>query len=122
MLLKRTVRGFISQKRKGVINKHVFSQIIDSSTRITKHSSSLIDHIYTNNRDVIIEHAVPNYAISDHLPVCCTRYVGQLPKHKGHTSFTYRSYKHFCEETFLKSISEIDLNRIIESQTDVNAS
>ena len=114
-------KHFNNQKWESIINKHVFSQIIDSSTRITKHSSSLIDHIYTNNRDVIIEHAVPNYAISDHLPVCCTRYVGQLPKHKGHTSFTYRSYKHFCEETFLKSISEIDF-RIIESQTDVNAS
>ena len=47
--------------------------------------------------------------------------MGQLPKHKGHTSFTYRSYKHFCEETFLNSISELDF-RIIESQIDVNTS
>ena len=118
LLLKSTVnKVFLSQKRESVINKHVFSQIIDSPTRITKHSS-LIDHIY--NRDVIIENAVPKYAISDH-PVCCNRYVGQLPKHNGHTSFAYRSYKHFCEETFLKSIFGLDF-RIIETQIDVNTS
>jgi len=46
-------KRFINQKWESVINKHVFSQIIDCPTRITKHSSSLIDHIYTNNPDVI---------------------------------------------------------------------
>ena len=103
------------------IHKHGFSQIIDTPTRITNQTSSLIDHIYTNTRDVIIDHQVPTYTISDHLPVCCTRYTGKMAKHHGHDMITYRSYKHFSEEKFLSDISMIDF-RVIESQYDVNRS
>ena len=43
------------------------------------------------------------YAISDHLPVCCTQYVNQLPKHEGRSDITYRSYKRFCENNRLNN-------------------
>ena len=63
MIADKNGKHFKNQGWENIISTHGFSQIIDSPTRMTKHSSSLIDHIYTNNRDVIIEHDVPNSGV-----------------------------------------------------------
>ena len=41
-------------------------QIITSCTRITAHSETLIDHVYTSCPQHIVESFVPQLAISDH--------------------------------------------------------
>ena len=50
-----------------------------SPTRITQTSATLIDHMYTNNPDVITEVSVPDPSISDHCPISCSRSI-KLPK------------------------------------------
>ena len=42
------------------------TQLVKSPTRITQTSVTLIDHIYTNNPDVITEVSVPDLSIIDH--------------------------------------------------------
>ena len=53
--------------------------LVKSPTRITQTSATLIDHIYTNNPDVITEVSVPDLSISDHCPISCSRSI-KLPK------------------------------------------
>ena len=43
-----------------------FKQLINSPTRITGNTSTLIDHFLTNAHDVICQSGVNNTAISDH--------------------------------------------------------
>ena len=50
-----------------------YSQLVDKQTRVSQHSSTLIDHILSNAPNLISSISVPQYSISDHLPVCLTR-------------------------------------------------
>ena len=45
-------------------------QLVDSPTKVTPVSSSLIDHAYSNRAKYIVDVFVPYYALSDHYPVC----------------------------------------------------
>ena len=76
------------------------SQVIANPTRITANSSSVLDHIYTNNYN---QH-IPTHAlysdISDHLPVLIMSKNFKLPK------LQYKCYKRdFIEDDFLLEMS-----------------
>ena len=47
------------------------TQLVKSPTRVTQMSATLIDHICTNNPDVITEVSVSDSSISDHCPIFC---------------------------------------------------
>ena len=49
--------------------KHSFVQTVSKPTRITDHSATLIDHVYTNNIENITSCNVLTYDISDHLAI-----------------------------------------------------
>ena len=59
-----------------------FSQLVKEPTRVTAHSATLIDHVYTNQTNKITECFVPKIALSDHYPVCFTGYTSQLQTKK----------------------------------------
>ena len=79
-----------------------YTQCVQSPTRVTSTTSTLIDHIYVSNPDRLIRTHVPMTSMSDRSPVCCTLSC-QIPKAKAgkHTTVTYRSYKHFDAGSFL---------------------
>jgi hypothetical protein len=81
-------------------------QLVTSSTRTTPTSSSLIDHIYTNNPKAIINTIVLDLSISDHNPISCTRSI-KLPKPEpvGHTHISFRSFKHFNQNAFFADLN-----------------
>jgi len=43
-----------------------YSQFVDKQTRVSQHSSTLIDHIFSNAPNNISSISVPHYSISDH--------------------------------------------------------
>ena len=49
------------------------AQLITSPTQTTPTSTSLIDHIYTNNPSVVVTTDVSDLSISDHNPISCPR-------------------------------------------------
>ena len=49
-----------------------FMPIITKPTRITDHTATLIDHIYTNTPEKLIKSGICLADIFDHLPVFCT--------------------------------------------------
>ena len=77
-------------------------QMITSPTRITPHSSMLIDHIYTSDISIVSNILVPATGISNHFPVCCTLYVKTVkPVLNVHSSVVYRCFEWFDERAFL---------------------
>ena len=52
---------------------HGLKQIIESHTRITEHTSTLIDHILTNSVENISQSGVLEIGLSDHQAIFCTR-------------------------------------------------
>ena len=84
-------------------------QMVKDATRVTAHSSTLLDHVYTNQPDMISECFVTAIALSDHYPVCFTRRMTTRVKKHQHDAIRYRSYTHFLEADFLDDLSkEID--------------
>lgn len=54
---------------KYLILKYGLTQMVCTPTRVTKHSSSIINHIYSNSLGNIVEVNVPNYSVIDHFPI-----------------------------------------------------
>ena len=61
-----------SQQVIDIMSNHGFIQTISRPTRITEHSSTLIDHIYTNNLNRMIKTNVVTVDLSDHLAIVAT--------------------------------------------------
>ena len=93
-----------------------FMPIITKATRITDHSKTSIDHIYTIIPQKVLKSGICSAGISDHLPVFCTI------AHKFPTieSSYNRYFSNFNKDSFLKEISEIDFASLIGD--DVNES
>ena len=63
------------------------TQRVQKATRVTATSSTLLDHIYTNNTSLVTNVRVPEVGISDHFPTICTwLYNPPKVKTRGHTT------------------------------------
>ena len=82
------------------------TQLIESPTRITPTSATLIDHIYTNNPDAFTDVSVSDLSISDHCPISCTKSVKLSKcKLKTHSLISFRSFKHFNKTAFCADLN-----------------
>ena len=89
------------------------SQIIKSPTRVTNTTETLIDHIYINNPDRVLNSTVHQTSMSDHFTVQCELACTILKAHaKPHSIITYRSFKHFDSMCFLKELGDCSFNEI----------
>ena len=95
------------------LSLYQLTQLIKTPTRKTHSSSTLIDHIYTNVKDKIINVLVSASGISDHYPIFCT-YLLKTPKPNNNTHVTIesRSFKNFKEEDFLIDLSLCNFTQI----------
>ena len=82
--------------------------IITKPTRLTYHSATLIDHIYTNSTSKIVS-GIVMVDISDHLPVVC---VTNIPVKKHNPIKYYRDYSNFDQESYLQDINAVNWNAI----------
>ena len=80
-------------------------QHIDTPTRVTAHSETIIDHVYTSDAGPLADISVPSIAISDHYPISLTRTTRKF-KRQEHISIQYRSYNNFDEDSFLTDLAE----------------
>ena len=94
-----------------------FMPIITKPTRITDHTATLIDHIYTNTPEKLIKSGICLADISDHLPVFCTM-AEALPTNNEPKFF--RDFRHFNEEAFHQDLIAVDFKTLISN--DVNES
>lgn len=94
-----------------------FLPIITKATRITNHTATLIDHIYTNSPEKVIQSGICLADISDHLPCFCT-IATKIPTHVQQKY--YRDFSNFDDSSFTKDLNNIDFRNMIN--TDVNDS
>ena len=94
-----------------------FMPVITKATRVTDHTSSLIDDIYTNAPEKVIKSGICLADISDHLPVFCT-IANTLPT--SNKARYFRDFTHFNQNAFLLDLSSIDFRTLVNA--DVNES
>ena len=80
-------------------------QMINSPTRITTHSSSLIDHILTNGSEKISNAGVIDIGLSDHQLIFCTRKLIRS-KPNFHKTIKCRSFKNYTSEKLILKLNE----------------
>ena len=94
-----------------------YMPLITKATRITDHTATLIDHIYTNVPQKTTKAGICLADISDHLPVFCT-VANRLPLSQETKHF--RDFSHFNKDLFLNDLEAIDFNNLVNE--DVNQS
>ena len=82
-----------------------FLPLFSKPTRLTDHSSTLIDHIYTNAPIQNTTSGIALADISDHLSVFC---ICNVPTSKNKQITYYRDYSSFCKEQYLADLSQIN--------------
>ena len=106
---------YSNSKWADLVAKFGLHQLVQSPTRVAKYSSSIIDHIYTNNLDYVLEVNVPSISISDHYPTCLTRSntvkVCQN-KFAEHKTIKYRSFKKFNETNFQRDLANSNVDNV----------
>ena len=108
-----------TNKMTKVLDNSGFIQLIDTATRVTKNSSSLIDHIYTNETRKISQSGVIESGISDHFITFCTRKIlrGQIGKHN---TIKIRPMKNYSKEIFVDLLKGYDWNLVCQVKDNVN--
>ena len=94
-----------------------YMPLITKATRITDHSKTLIDRIYTNLPEKVLLAGICLVDISDHLPCFCTLTSKLQPYclQKFH-----RDFSSFNNDSFLCNLNKVDFMSFITS--DVNLS
>ena len=82
-------------------------QMVQTPTRITCNSSSLIDHILTNFSDRISQSGIVDTGISDHQLIFCTRKITKI-KVNGHRQIAFRSLENYSEKSFVQELEKIN--------------
>ena len=97
----------LKNKYTDILNSCHFSQLIEEPTRVTQNSSTLIDHIHSNNTEKICQSGVLKSGISDHYIIYCTRKVvrGQINKHY---TIKTRSLKEYSKERYNEYLESLD--------------
>ena len=111
-LLDNNPTSLISEL-KFITNLYQYEQLIKEPTRITKDTSTLIDHFYTTNSNLITSSGVTAMTISDHYLIYGIRKFKtfkQAPKF-----IEYRDFKHFHEQNFLWNLASLSTLNLIHS-------
>ena len=90
--------------------------VITKPTRLTHHSATLIDHIYTNTTSQIIS-GIITVDLSDHFPVIC---ITDIPVKRHNTVRYYRDYSKYNEDSYLQDISTVNWNAIYSERNDLH--
>ena len=96
-----------------------FMPIITKPTRITDHTATLIDHIYTNTPEKLIKSGLCLADISDHLPVFCT--MANTSPTNNEPRF-FRDFRHFNEDAFHQDLLAVDFKALISNEVNESIS
>ena len=95
------------KRYKEFCSLHGIEQLLTLPTRITKNSSSLLDHVLTNSADRISLFGIVNVGLSDHQLIYCTRKITRT-RLNAHKYVKMRSLKYYSEDLYVKKLKEID--------------
>ena len=81
------------------------NQIINTPTRVTNRSASLIDAVYTTHAESVIEHGCVHTSISDNFLVYTIRKVHSKKEKHSSTTVSFRSFKNFDKKDFQEMLT-----------------
>ena len=113
--------GILSNtKWKNRVELNDLQQVIQSPTRVTAKSETIIDYLYVSSTDKQSDKSITSIALSAHYPICFTRTSSKnTVKRQHHLTIQYRCNKKFTDYTFSSDLPHL-LNALIISQTDSN--
>ena len=82
-------------------------QLLTLPTRITKTSTSLLDHVLTNSADRVSQFGVVDTGLSDHQLIYCTRKITRT-KTNVHKYIKTRSLKNYSQTLFLDKLRKVN--------------
>ena len=109
-----------SQKRmlKGITELHDLKQVIESPTRVTEHSDSLIDLCFTNAHQKITESDVVDPGLSDHSLVYCVMKSG---RHRAPPkTIQFRSFKNYNRDSFVSDLRQVPWHVALNNHEDID--
>ena len=102
-----------------IYNLFGFHQLIESPSRETLTTTTLIDHIATTNKSNIVTSGVHETCMSDHYLVYCVRkYRGAFKKQ--HKNISTRQMKNFDQTEFVNDLLGVDWSGIVRNTDDIN--
>ena len=84
-------------------------QLISVPTRITKITTTLIDHVLTNSPHKIIQSGVIKMSLSDHELIYCMRKTTKLKSNK-HNELNIRTLKNYTAKNFIELLNKTDFS------------
>ena len=102
-----------------LIVSHGAVPVITILTRVTSNSSTLIDHIITNNTELDLNPAVIEADISDHFPVLCIITKPRPQQTHKSKKMLYRDKSFFRVDSFCENL-EANLINVFSQQPALN--
>ena len=102
---KHTPNGI--KRYKEFCSLNGLKQLLTLPTRITKTSTSLLDHVLTNSADRVSQFGVVDTGLSDHQLIYCTRKITRT-KTNVHKYIKTRSLKNYSQTLFLDKLKKIN--------------
>ena len=102
---KHTPNGI--KRYKEFCSLHGLKQLLTLPTRITKTSTSLLDHVLTNSAERVSQFGVVDTGLSDHQLIYCTRKITHT-KTNVHKYIKTRSLKNYSQTLFLDKLRKIN--------------
>ena len=99
-----------------ILSSHGFRPLILQPSRITSHSATLIDNIFTNDITLRSKGGNITASISDHFPQFSYFDISCNTKHSDVPKFG-RSYKNFRNEEFQEELGRIEWNSLFKDKT-----
>lgn len=115
---RRNANSAMKKKLLGVMNLYDLKQKINLPTRITEHSSTLIDLIFTNAHQKIVDLGVVDPGLSDHSLVFCVLKSGLVkvpPK-----VIEFRSFKNYNKQSFVKDLGAVPWHVAFNNSEDID--
>ena len=104
---------------KEIMTLNGFKQIITTATRITKDSSTLIDHIFVNKPSLFPSTDVVATSLSDHDLVFCRRKINSAKF--PHRIIKCRNYSRYNPVDLKNDVRNVDWTPVHENTNNVNA-
>ena len=89
--------GAIPKKYAQICSTLGLKQLMEHPTRMTCHTSTLIDHIITKCKEKVTQSGVINTSLSDHQLIFCIRKIKRV-KTNNHKQISFRSLKNYSIE------------------------
>ena len=115
---RRNENSFQKRLLKRITELHHLKQVIESPTRVTELSKSLIDLCFTNVQHKVIESFFIDPGLSDHSLVYCVMKSGRFrapPK-----TIEFRSFKNYNRDSFVSDLRQVPWHVALNNYKDID--